>query len=159
MFITSTNLLFDISKSISALRNSSTKSGISNLLELYPMGNERAAIRRENPVGQLQIEQPIPDAAWHLTRAIDEELRFRLVVQQPVLYGELIVGDTDRVYPRQVKVVDIGRVLALRVMPEDDATAVEPAHQVRTDGSGVTHRRPQVRGSSSGRHRTWDSSP
>ncbi len=37
--------------------------------------NECGAVGREDPVGQLQVEQPVPDAARHLTRAVDEELR------------------------------------------------------------------------------------
>ncbi|MPN20033.1 hypothetical protein SDC9_167409 [bioreactor metagenome] len=78
-------------------------------------------------------------------------------MQQTVLHRELIVSDTNRVDPRKVEAVEIRRVLAFRVMPEHDAAAVEPAQQVRTDRGGVTHRWPQVRGSSSERYRTSDS--
>ena len=36
--------------------------------------DERGAVRREDPVGELQVEQPVADAGGHLTGAVDEEL-------------------------------------------------------------------------------------
>ena len=36
--------------------------------------DEGGAVGGEDPVGKLQVEQPVPDARRHLTRAVDEEL-------------------------------------------------------------------------------------
>ena len=91
--------------------------------EAEVLRDEGGAVGGEDPVGKLQVEQPVPDARRHLTRAVDEELARRLVVQQPVLDAVLVVGDADRLHARQVETVEVGGVLALRVVPEHDPVA------------------------------------
>ena len=52
------------------------------------------------------------------------------------------------VHVRQVKAVQIVGVLAVRVVPEHDAAALEPPLQVRADRGQFSHRWPPDPGSS-----------
>ena len=122
--------------------------------------DEGGAICCEDSVGKLKIEQPVTDARRHLTGAVHEELARRLVVQEPVLDTELVVGNANRLHFWQVETVQVRSVLTGRVVPEDDPVALEPPLQVGTDRGGrLTHHLPLGRGCASGRHRTSDSSP
>ena len=114
------------------------------------LGDERAAVGREDAVGQLKVEEPVADAGRHLTGAVDEELVLGLVVQQPVLDGVLVVGDADRRHARQVEAVEVSGVLALRVVPEHDPVVEEAALQVRPDGGDFAHADTPIWSSGSG---------
>ena len=71
-----------------ALKNFScawTTSSMPSAVRPRSCEHEGGAVGGEDPVGQLQVEQPVADAGGHLTGAVDEELVVGLVVQQPVL--------------------------------------------------------------------------
>ena len=51
----------------------------------------------------------------------------------------LVVGDADGRDARQVEAVEVGGVLAVRVVPEHDAVVLEAALQVGPDGGDFAH--------------------
>ena len=95
--------------------------------------HQRGPVRSEYPVGQFQVEQPVADSRRHGTRTVDEEFRLGLQVQQPVLDRVLVVGDTHNLDALQPERVQVGGVLALRVVPEHHPVRLEATLQVRPD--------------------------
>ena len=89
--------------------------------ETEVLAHERGPVSGEDPIGKLKIKQPVPRTRRHRSASVQEKLARRLVVKHAVLHGILVVLHADGGHAAEIKRINLGGVLTVGVVPEDQA--------------------------------------
>ena len=103
--------------------------------EAEVLAHQCCPIGCEHPVGQLEVKQPVAGSRGHGGTSVNQELLLWLSPKHPILHRILVVLDPDGGHVANVERIEVGGILAVSIVPEDQALRLKLLLQTRQNST------------------------